>query len=189
MKWILGQKEKRGGMLFQLNQTLVTLKVEKNQLFPPTSHLLLYESSSKYIIDTKPAGQPKSQKSFSVRRHFKSQPQNAQLFLQGRFSSSVSECWTPGAHGFPTRHLWLHEPGKAQMWKQSTYGPVHPHGAWAPRGTWLPKSSVQSLRAGVHGEGNLGKIPHVTKQQQAITTPESLSWFYVLLKGRVITNP
>lgn len=41
-------------MLFQLNQTLVTLKVEKNQLLPPTSHLLLYGSSSTDIIEASP---------------------------------------------------------------------------------------------------------------------------------------
>nr|BAE34565.1 unnamed protein product [Mus musculus] len=52
---ILGPKEVKKAMLSQLNQTLVTLKVEQNQLFSPNCHLLLYGSSSGDIMDASPS--------------------------------------------------------------------------------------------------------------------------------------
>lgn len=58
-------------MLFQVNQTRVTFKVEKNQLSPPNSHpFTLWVQQHRYnTASIKSAGQPKSGKAFYVRRH------------------------------------------------------------------------------------------------------------------------
>lgn len=110
-------------ILFQLNQTWVTFKIEKNQLSPPNSHPFpLWVQQHRYnTAFIKSARQPKSGKAFCVRRHSdpsSKMPYSFFFFFNGRFSS-ISACWNHGTCWLSTGQLWLHDPRKERMWKWS----------------------------------------------------------------------
>lgn len=116
--WIRRKKD----ILFQLNQTWVTFKVEKNQLSPPNSHPFpLWVQQHRYnTAFIKSAGQPKSGKVFCVRRHSDPSSKMPYSFFFTWSFSSVSACWNHGTCWLSTGQLWLHDPRKECMWKWST---------------------------------------------------------------------
>lgn len=109
-------------MLFQLNQTWVIFKVEKNQLSAPNSQPFpLWVQQQRYnTAFIKSAGQSKSRKAFCVRRHSDPSSKMPYSFFFFNLAGFLHACWNHGACWLSRGQLWLHNPRKEQMWKWST---------------------------------------------------------------------